>query len=843
MTLKRDEAQVRSLNIEVEKYDIHLDLSEAKNSANFSAQTSITFFSKLPSTYLDLDALEVESLVINGRKTPISFANERLVLEGLDTVSLNEVIVHTRSKYSRTGEGLHKYTDPEDSQVYLYTQYEPFDAHRVYPCFDQPDLKARWNFSITAPSDWVVLSNGAETSCEKVGTEFSVWKFAQTELLSSYITAIVAGPYAKVEGGTWKKNDGTLEIPLAFYCRKTLLEHFDTDDIERVTRQGFDFFHQKYGYDYPWGKYDQIYVPEYNLGAMENPGCVTFNEKLIVRGGPSRLEKLTRSNTILHEMCHMWFGDLVTPAWWADLWLKESFADNQGYFAQAAATEYKEAWTSFAISRKAWAYEQDLRSTTHPIMADIPDLDAAKQNFDGITYAKGSAVLKQLALHVGEENFFGAAQRYFASHAFSSTNFSDLITALEEQTERKLECWVESWLKTCGPSIISVTRMGHTLSLEQSNAGSEEVIRPHTFTLEFYGEDASVGPLSVRKIEMTSSQETLNLSEEEANATLIVPNAQDETYAVIRLDDNSLRTALLQVGQVPAGITRAVIWQSLWMSVYDGLLPAKDFVSAVCLHMPNEELDILTEPCLNRAQMALRIFTSDAKRPAPLATFLEVAEKEIHKSGISPERLRAWMKTYAILAPSADKDQQIEENLRMWFKNEELKSPRLKWQILISLAAAGYLGEAEIRDLGSFDSSGEAQDFLETALAARPEIKVKEQIWRQVIEKDLGNEALSAKLEGLNRVEQRNVLQNYSANFFREVRAFWEKNSIGMGTRFVRGAFPTAFDVSESKNESHPVVEQANVWLTDNSDAPAALIRLITEGRDDLLRILKAQEQ
>ncbi|AOZ72643.1 aminopeptidase N [Boudabousia tangfeifanii] len=848
MTLTRIEAKQRSASLKIDNYQIDLDLSGAKTEKTFRSVSTVEFSSSDVATFIDLVAERINSIELNGEQVDPTYEDGKIFLENLKADEANTLTIDAQCWYSRTGEGLHRFIDEADNNKhYLYTQYEPFDAHRVYACFDQPDLKAVWNFQITAPTGWVVLSNGVETSAVEKG-KVTTRSFAPTKPLSSYITCVIAGEYAKVPGGTWTR-EAQGEIPaqaidLALYCRQSLLPDFDTDDVFKVTRQGFDFFAEHYQYPYPWGKYDQVYVPEYNLGAMENPGCVTFNERFIVSGGPSWNQRGGRANTTLHEMCHMWFGDLVTPAWWDDLWLKESFADHQGTFAQGAATIYQDAWVKFAIARKGWAYIQDQYPTTHPIMADIVDLDAAKQNFDGITYAKGAAVLKQLVRYVGEDNFFAGARNYFEANAFGATSFVDLISALESVCEKDLQSWVDSWLKTTGPSVISAEvedsqESVDVVTFHQENAQDPQVVRPHRFTLARYQEDQGKLVL-LDQTDVTLESETLAIELPKANGKcLLVPNADDATYAVIRLDASSREMALKHVSEVPDDLVRAVIWQALWMEVRDGLMPAADFVSAVISQLPNESADVLAETTLHQAQTAISSYVPGSKTRQLAVALAKLAQTQVEQAS-TLDRQRAWAEIFAGILPFTEDDftqTQIDHLLQ-----NDVMTKQHKWDLLTGGAAAGIYSAEDISQRADFDSSSSARVEKDRALAAVPDLVTKEQFWNKVITEEVSNEYLTRVLSGLNQSAQSNLLTPWIEKFFETALPFWQDNTIGMGTRFISAAAPHAPRLLPGQEPSeHPVVLKCEKWLVDNPQAPHALRRLLTELHDDLLRALRAQ--
>src|SRR3984893_9627578 len=427
--LTRDEARDRARLLEIESYRVELDLT--LGDATFESVTTVSFRCARPgaSTFIDLSASAVREITLNGnRLSPENFDGNRITLDGL--AESNELQVAAECAYSRSGEGLHRFTDPADGAVYMYSDLETFDAHRVYACFDQPDLKATFQLEVTAEQGWQVISNMAPSASEQVPlTRTALWEFPPTPVLPTYITAVAAGPYHAVRD----EHDG---IPLGIFCRQSLASYLGPDEIFEVTRQGFDFFHGAFGVRYPFGKYDQLFVPEFKAGAMENSGCVTFLEDYLFRSRVTDFAREMRAETILHEMAHMWFGDLVTMRWWDDLWLNESFATWAGTLAQAESTRWRAAWTTFAQLHKAWAYQQDQLPSTHPIAADIPDIATVEVHFDGIPYAKGAALLKQLVAYVGKDNFLAALRRYFDQHASGNATLADLLAALEETSGR-----------------------------------------------------------------------------------------------------------------------------------------------------------------------------------------------------------------------------------------------------------------------------------------------------------------------------------------------------------------------------------------------------------------------
>src|SRR6202161_2454514 len=473
----------RSALIQVTSYEVELDLVDGDST--FGSVSVVRFGCGAPgsSTFIDLTAPAVREITLNDEPVSLEkFDGDRITLDGL--ADENVLQVAADCAYSHSGEGLHRFTDPADGRVYLYSDLETFDAHRVYACFDQPDMKASYELTVTAQEDWLVISNMAPESSSAAAGALR-WHFPPTPVMPTYITAVAAVPYHVVR-------DIHDVIPLGLFCRQSLAEYLDADEILEVTRQGFDFYHDSFGIRYPFGKYDQLFVPEFKEGAMENAGCVTFLEAYIFRSRVTDFAHEARAETILHEMAHMWFGDLVTMRWWDDLWLNESFATWAGTLAQAEATRWVWAWTTFAQVHKAWAYRQDQLPSTHPIAADIPDIAAGEVNFDGITYAKGAAVLTQLVAYVGRENFLAGVRKYFAAYAWGNATLADLLAALEETSGRDLTTWSREWLQTAG---VNTLRPSYTVDenglftefvVEQEAIASQPVLRSHRIAIGLY---------------------------------------------------------------------------------------------------------------------------------------------------------------------------------------------------------------------------------------------------------------------------------------------------------------------------------------------------------------------
>ena len=553
VNLTRDEASTRSTLVKTHSYRIDLDLTTSAET--FIAKTTVKFSGLKPgaSTFIDAVGKRVLSAKLNGVAFEVKdYDGETIHLPAL--AAENELFLEIEANYSNTGEGLHRFVDPADNEVYLYTQFETGDARQMYACFDQPDQKATFTISAITPKHWEVISNYDIDSVTDVGSDSKLTQFKESQIISTYVTAIVAGAYQYVKD----EYVGEKTIPLGIYARKSFFKHVDADNIFKVTKQGFAYFEKTFGLAYPFGKYDQLAVAEYNWGAMENVGCVTFHEDvLIFRSKVTESKHLGRASTILHEMAHMWFGDLVTMAWWEDLWLNESFAEWASYMATSEATQYTNAWTEFNALRKNWAYRQDQLSTTHPIATEMKDLEDVKTNFDGISYAKGASVLQQLVEHVGRENFIKGLRIYFTKHAFKNTTLNDLMVELEATSGRDLKPWAATWLQTAGvntlrPEIEIESGVYKTLAIKQEAptmpVGSKE-LRPHRLRVALFdiAGDSLVKRKSVALDVAGAMTEVVELKGEK-QADLVLINDGDLSYAKLRFDDRSIATLKSHLG-------------------------------------------------------------------------------------------------------------------------------------------------------------------------------------------------------------------------------------------------------------------------------------------------------
>ena len=840
--LTRDEAMTRSALITVSSYQVDLDLTGGEDT--FRSVSAVRFGCAAPgaATFIDLTAPAVREFTLNG--TPVSldaFDGDRITLTGL--AADNVLRVTADCAYSHSGEGLHRFTDPADGRVYLYSDLETFDAHRIYACFDQPDMKATYQLAVTAPAEWEVVSNMAAESTEPESGQPDGgavrWHFPATPVMPTYITAVAAGPYHVVRD----EHDG---IPLGIFCRQSLAAFLDADEIFEVTRQGFDFFHGSFGIEYPFGKYDQLFVPEFKEGAMENAGCVTFVETYIFRSRVTEFAREARAETILHEMAHMWFGDLVTMRWWDDLWLNESFATWAGTLAQAEATRWASAWTTFAQLYKAWAYRQDQLPSTHPIATDIGDIEAVEVNFDGITYAKGAAVLKQLVAYVGRENFLDGVRKYFAAHAWGNATLADLLAALEETSGRDLAAWSAEWLQTAG---VNTLRPSYKLdaegrfaefAVEQEAPATHPVLRSHRIAIGLYDRapDAVAGLVRRLRIETDVAGPRTIVPDlaGQPRPDLVLVNDDDLTYAKIRLDDHSLQTLVGSIGALTGSLPAALCWSAAWDMCRDAEMAARDYVRLVLSGISSVADISVVQTLLRQAGQAVRRFADAGWRRDGMELMARALRGLLDEAAPGSDLQLAYVRALAGVA-TADGDLAMLAGLLDGSVTLDglTVDTELRWALLGRLVSRGYqgFGAAAIDAELARDATDAGERHAAACRAAVPAAEAKLAAWDSMLSGELTLAMFRAVLGGFADPDQPELVNPYRDKYFAAVGDVWRDWSSAMAQDFVSGAY-TACEISEE-----------TVRLTDEyiaaADPPAALRRLLIEGRDDVLRALRCQ--
>ncbi|GAB3072740.1 aminopeptidase N [Intrasporangium mesophilum] len=844
--LTRDEAASRAAVLRVDSYDVSLDLTTGPE--NFNTVTTVRFTCREPGsdTFIDLIADSVERVTLNGVDLDPAevFADSRVALPGL--AADNVVTIDATGRYTNTGEGLHRFVDPVDNEVYLYTQFEVPDSRRMYAVFEQPDLKASFQFTVTAPAHWKVVSNSPTpqpVAAEVVdGVERATWEFSPTGRISSYITALIAGPYDEVRDEVRTRNG---VVPLGVFCRRSLTQYLDADNIFDCTKKGFAFFEAEFDQPYPFEKYDQIFTPEYNMGAMENAGAVTFTEIYVFRSKVSEAKIERRALTILHELAHMWFGNLVTMRWWDDLWLNESFAEWASTTCQAEATEWTNAWTTFGTAEKAWAYTQDQLSSTHPIAADMRHLEDVEVNFDGITYAKGASVLKQLVAYVGREPFVAALREYFRKHAWGNTTLADLLAELETASGRQLSDWSKLWLETAGVNtlrpVFEVGADGRYTSFAIAQTSTEEhpTLRPHRLGIGRYAvRDGALERVGYHEIdiagELTDIDELVGLEQPD----LLLINDDDLAYAKIRLDERSLATALALPRGFQSSLPRSLVLGATWDMTRDAEMPARDFVRFVLDSLPGESDSTLLRVLVNQIVTATRLYTAPERRSdtaallsASLRTLADAAEPG---SDAQFQLVEAWANTTA--------DRADEARLRALLAGEESLpglgvDTELRWTFTKALAALGVLGADELQSELDRDPTSTGKERHAEALAARPTAEAKADAWAKAVEQNvLPNQMVEAIGAGFRRSADVSLLEPYVAKYHDMLVDAWAERSVAIGERVVQGFYPFALASTELKDAS-------DTWLARHPDAQAGLVRTVSENRDTIARALAAQER
>jgi aminopeptidase N len=834
--LTRDEAHDRGRLVGVRSYHVDLDLTGDDDV--FTSQTTVTFGCSRPGagTFIDLSAPVVTEIALNGQPVgPESFDGDRITLANL--AADNELRVRASCAYSRNGEGLHRFRDPADGDVYLYSDLETFDAHRVYACFDQPDLKATFEFTVTVPAGWRVISNMAPdvTGEPAPGQGTARWHFPPSPVMSTYITAVAAGPYHQV----LTEHDG---IPLGLYCRQSLAQYLDPDEIFEVTRQGFDFFHQAFATRYPFGKYDQLFVPEYKAGAMENAGCVTFLEDYLFRSRVTDFRRQSRATTILHEMAHMWFGDLVTMRWWDDLWLNESFATWASVHAQAEATRWHGAWTSFAQLEKAWAYRQDQLPSTHPIAADVPDIAAVEVNFDGITYAKGAAVLKQLVAYVGLENFLAGLRRYFGQYAWSNATLGDLLAQLEAASGRELAGWSKQWLETAGVNTLrpefklAADGTFTEFAVRQEAPGSHPVLRDHRIAIGLY-DRAPAGLVRRRRVETDISGERTMVPAlaGESRPDLVLINDDDLTYAKIRLDPHSMATLSTSIGEFTQTLPAALCWAAAWDMCRDAELPAREYVQLALGGISSVTDVSVAQTLLRQVDAALRRYTDPAWRETGLDLTAGALRRLLGQAEPGSDIQLAYAQALTGVALSPGDLALLNGLLDGTAVIAGLTvDTELRWRILHRLVSRGAVGEPEIEAELARDATDAGERHAASCRAAVPEPAAKEAAWAQIIGGTLPNATFRAVLAGFMDYDQPLLLAPYSDRYFEVASGIWRDWTPDMARWFVSYAYPIADDSS--------VIAKTTELITRTSPPPG-FARLLIEGRDSVQRALRCQER
>ena len=849
--ITRDEAAARAALLTVDSYAVDLDLTTDKpgSDEHYWSTTTVTFSATTPgaTTWIDLIAQPgaVSEVILNGESLDAASLYDGFRVTLPNVAAQNTLTIKATNDYNTTGVGLHRLVDPADGEVYLYTQFEEADARRMFACFDQPDLKATYAFNITAPAHWLVISNAPAPAPVAARDGFATWNFPATKKMSTYITALIGGPYAKVED-SYTGQFGT--IPLGIFCRKSMLQYLEADDMFRDTKDGFAFFEKTFNTPYPFEKYDQVVVPQFNAGAMENAGCVTFNEDLtIYRGAVPKTMYIWRCLVILHEMAHMWFGNLVTMEWWDDLWLNESFAEFSCYYAMSEGDKFsEESWVEFNALRKTWGYTADQLPSTHPIQGDVPDLDSVRANFDGISYAKGASVLRQLAQFVGQDAFNTGVANYLHKHAWGNATLADLLTELEASSGRDLKAWTKDWLQTPGvntvrPEIVIAadgTYESVTVVQEPAKdpAGLPAVLRDHVMGIGRYSKDAS-GNL-VRTgfdvVNIGGDRTLIEALKGQPAADLLLLNDGDYTFTKIRLDEASAKTATTSLGRITDPLARALLWSACWDMTRDAQLSMGDYLTLVESALPYETNESAIEAALRNLATGIATYSAPENRNGYRDRFVALLRASIDKAPAGSSTQLQVVKAYA----SAVRTKEQAQYVRDLFDGTVTLEGRpvdteLGWHFLAALAALDMVSDAEIDAYLEKDPTSNGQEAALTARTRKPNAAAKAAAWDAIYnDEKVTNSAVRAYLTGFWHIDQLDILRPYVDKYFAEIEGVFVKRAESVAMVTSVGTFPSIF-VEQS------VLEKVTAF--GKKDLHTALKRYTAENRDRLERAMRCQ--
>ncbi|AIV39708.1 aminopeptidase N [Curtobacterium sp. MR_MD2014] len=850
--LTRTEAQERAAIVDVQTYDVELDLT--RGAETFGSTTRVRFTATPgASTFIDAITKTVHSITLNGSALDVAAVNDGVRIQLDDLQEQNELVVVADAMYTNTGEGLHRFVDPVDDEVYLYSQFEVPDSRRMFAVFEQPDLKAEFSFTVTAPSRWQVVSN-SPTPEPHVDGEIATWAFSPTATISSYITALVAGPYEVVRDELTSRDGRT--IPLGVFARRSLAEYLDPEYVFETTKKGFAYYEEKFDVPYPFEKYDQLFVPEFNAGAMENAGCVTFTETYVFRSKVTDAIKERRVVTILHELAHMWFGDLVTMKWWNDLWLNESFAEWASTIATAEATEWTEAWTTFQAMEKSWAYRQDQLPSTHPIVATINDLEDVQVNFDGITYAKGGSVLKQLVAWVGIDAFFAGVSAYFTKHHHGNTELRDLLVELEATSGRDLSEWSQLWLETAGVNTlrpeIEVDESGVITSFAvlQEAPADHPTLRPHRLAIGVYGfttdESAPFGADTASgggKLERTHRVEIdVDGARTEVpelvgvhRGDLVLLNDDDLAYAKIRLDEQSRRTAIEHLAAIANPLARSIVWGAMWDATRDAESPASDYVRLVLGNIATETESTTIRTTLSQLLLTARSYVAPAKVDATVRTVGDTLWQLASSAEAGSDAQFQFVKFFAQIASTPEHVTTL-QGLRdgsVTLQGLEIDTD-LRWELLEGLVLAGAAGDAEVDAELAADKTASGEQAAARARATIPTAEGKLAAFSSLVDSsEAPNAIVRQTTVGFQHTNSPVVLEGLVSRYFDVLTSIWAERSYHIADTIVSGLYPAPLASVELR-------DAANAWLEAHPETPA-LRRIVSENLAGTERALRVQ--
>ncbi len=832
--LTQAEAEARAARVSNTSYQLSLDIS--RGAETYRGDVTITFdLTGSGSLFLDHRGKTVHRLTVNGSPLDADWTGYRLTLPATALGPHNTVTIAYENDYDHGGDGFHQFKDPEDGEEYLYSNFEPYEAHRLFPCFDQPDIKATYQLSVTAPAGWEVIANSRQLTATPLDDDRTRREFEQTRPFSTYLFALIAGPYH----ATLTTHGDT---PIGLYCRKSLVKYLDADNIFALTRQGLDFYAGFFDLPYPFGKYDQVFVPEFNSGAMENVGAVTHNEYMIYRDPPTENQYRRRAETILHEMAHMWFGDLVTMRWWNDLWLNESFATYMSYLGMTSATRFTTGWQDFNAAIKNWAYRQDQLVTTHPIAGQVADTEQTTQNFDGITYGKGASVIKQLVATIGMDGFREGMRHYFRTHAYGNATLAQFLASLEAGSGKDLKEWSKAWLETASLNTIAASWEADgerltKLSLLQTAPAGYPTIRPHQMEIGLLHEDAAGITVTSLPASIATAEADVAVPPGLAKPSLVFPNYNDHDYAKVMLDAESVAFVTAKMERIDDPMLRQLLWSSLWDMVRDQRLKSTDFLRLVAAKLPLESDISLLDPVLGQAMAAVSRYVPTEWREREAHT-LFLAVLAALRAAPKGDAQIIWARS---LIGCAIVPADIELLGRLADGVEAIEGltvdQDMRWSIATRFVGYGLPGAgARITAEAERDPSDRGQRARLRAETSVPDAAVKATAWEKFLGDGYGSFHLTrAAMEGFNWTCQRNLLDPYVEKFFQAVPGVFRRDDITFAEDYFGALFP-GYRIETA------TLERSERLLAEIRDDMPALARVIRETNDDLSRAIKCRE-
>lgn len=832
------EAQARAARISDVSYELTLDLIAG---AERYRGTNVIHFSDSGQgdTFIDLTGETIEFLSLNGEQiNNPDWNGHRITLPGDLLKAENLLHITYENQYDHTGDGLHQFIDPEDNQEYLYSNFEPFSAHRLIPSFDQPDIKATYRLTVAAPSHWEVIHNSAATSRNQLGDGRIRHEFAETASFSPYLFALICGPYV-----AFRDTHG--DIDLAFFCRRSLAPHLDEEELFETTKQGLDFFAEFFDYPYPFGKYDQIFVPEFNAGAMENVGAVTFAEVFIFRDPPTDNQRLGRAEVILHEMAHMWFGDLVTMRWWNDLWLNESFATYMSYLALVEGTRFTNSWQLFNSGMKNWAYRQDQLVTTHPIAGEIADTDQTFLNFDGITYGKGAAAIKQLVATIGMDGFRNGMRIYCQRHQYGNTSLTEFLDALQDGSrsvgdDRDLHEWARLWLETPSLNTLAATWEADgdrvsAMQLQQTAPPDHHTLRPHHVEIALARDEGD--SITIEVVPGVVDSDSADVPEAIGLATpqFVFPNYNDHDFVKVALDDASLEFVRERLERIDDPLLRQLIWQALWNMVRDQQLRATDYLALAGPKVAIERDPELVESTLATMTASVGRYIPEDQKALVAHNSFELAWNTLNEVS-DPDLRIIWARTLINLAITADDVSHCARLADGDLAVEGLTIDQdMRWEIAVRTVAYGLSGAADrVEAERERDPSDRGQRQILRAEVSVPDADVKEAAWNRFLGEGYGSLHLTrAAMGGFHWWSQRELLASYTNRFFEVIPGVFERSENEFASTYFGSLFPTRVEST--------VLQRSQQLVSTLDDGQPLLRRLLRESNDDLERALNCR--